>query len=263
MLLPFVPNAVPMPGDAAFRRAVRIVDEITYPLVRQRAEAPVVVTDIVARLGRLRDENGEALTESIVRDDLNAMFVGGTETSALALTWIWTLLDLFPDVAERISAEVRSVVGSDRPTRAHLAELNYTKMALQETLRLYPPGWIVPRTVREKHVLGDTIIPRGATVLISPFVTHRMERHWDQPDVFDPDRFSPDRARARHRFAYYPFGGGAHMCLGSQLFIVEATLILATLFSRYRPHLCSLTPVEPQASTTLRPSQSVKLLLRR
>ncbi len=242
---------------------MREVDEITYPLVRQRADAPVAVTDIVARLGGFRDENGEALSESAIRDDLNTMFVGGTETSALVLTWIWTLLDQYPDVGERISAEVRSVVGTDRPTRAHLAGLSYTKMALQETLRLYPPGWIVPRQVRQKHVLGDATVPRGATVLLSPFVTHRMERHWDQPDVFDPERFSPERARDRHRFAFYPFSGGPHMCLGSQLFMVEAALILATLFSRYQPQLSSATPVEPQASTTLRPSQTVKLLLRR
>ena len=188
------------------------------------------------------------------------MFVAATETTALALTWLWVVLGRRPDVAATLTREVHDVVGAGSPTRSHLANLRYTKMVLQETLRMYPTGWIVPRVARRRHVLGDVVVPRGATVLTSPYVTQRLPRLWDSPTVFKPERFSPEGSGDRHRFAYYPFGGGEHMCLGTHLFMVEAQLILASILSRYQPRLCSSPIVEPKAATSLRPSQPVKLM---
>jgi len=261
MLLPFVPGSIPMPGDAAFHRAVRTVDEIIFPLVRERISRPVGGTDMVARLCEARDENGDPPEVQLVRDDLVAMFIAGTETTALALTWLWVLLDSHPEVAANVTAEVDRVVGRARLRRAHVAQLRYTKMVLHEVLRLYPAGWVLPRTVKVPHLIDGVAIHAGATILLSPYLTHRMEQFWPQPGAFDPERFSPEQVQGRHRFAYFPFGGGAHVCLGNHLFTVEAQLVVATLLSRYRPELRS-GKVEPQAAASLRPSRPVEMTLR-
>jgi cytochrome P450 len=194
------------------------------------------------------------------------MFVAGTETTALALTWVWLLLDAHPSVAARLRDEVEHVVGRATPGAAHLDGLGYTRMVLQETLRLYPVGWLVPRTVAEPDVIGGVPLRRGATVLVSPYLTHRLPRLWPEPSTFDPERFATGHGVRRHRFAYYPFGGGVHQCLGSHFFMVEAQLIVASLISRYRPTLVGspLTgpgPVAARVSATLRPRRRVAMTL--
>jgi cytochrome P450 len=266
MLLPFVSESIPLPGDAAFARAVRTVDDVIFPLVRSgRASTAdgAAGSDIVSLLSAARDGDGNGLNDRQIRDDVVAMFVAGTETTALVLTWLWVLHDMHPLVAAKLHGEVTRVVGSGPPTRAHLPELRYTKMVLQEVMRLYPVGWIIPRTVRDPDVLEGVRIDGGATVFLSPYLTHRMEDFWPRPDVFDPERFLPERSTARHRFAYFPFGGGIHQCLGSHFFTVEAQLIVASMLSRYRPMVASAAQVTPQASASLRPRGKVEMVLRR
>ena len=262
MLLPFVPNSVPLPGDGTFRRAVRAVDEIMYPIVREARRNAADGSDIVSLLLRARDENGNGLDDRQVRDDFVAMFIGGTDTTSMALTWLWVVLDSYPDVADRLYAEIDRVVGSEKPGRIHLADLRYTKMVLQELVRLYPPVWILPRTAKADDTIDGVDIKAGSTVVVSPYVTHRMESYWERPDVFDPERFSPDAAEPRQRFSYLSFGGGPHQCLGTHFFTVEGQLIAATLLSRYRPVLRGSSPPEPQAAVSLRPRRRVDVVLR-
>lgn len=263
LLMPFVPESVPMPGDAAFMRAVRLADSIISPLVRERRRAGAAGADMVSVLCRARDEEGNLLDDDLVRDDVVAMFAGASETSAVTLTWLWVVLAEHPEVAARLSEEVDRVVGDDEPGPAHVPRLVYTRQVLQELLRLYPVGWIIPRQVRESDVVGGAHVKAGATVLVSPYLTHRLERYWDRPYVFDPDRFSPERSGRRKASSYVPFGMGAHQCLGSHFFMVEAQLIVALMLRRYRVRLHSPLPVVPQASATLRPRRRVEVMLRR
>jgi cytochrome P450 len=261
MLLPFVPDSVPLPGDRAFARTNKIVNEIILPLVRESRTGAAKGGDVVSLLCQARDENGALLTEQQVRDDVVAIFVAGTETTALALTWLWVLLDSHPQVAARLYEEVDGVVGADPVGQSHLPGLRYTKMVLQEVLRLRPLGWILPRTAMRADTIGGVPVSAGSTVILSPYLTQRMPEHWERPLEFDPERFSPERAERRHRFAYFPFGGGPHQCLGSHFFMVEAQLILATLLRRYRPLLHTSSPIEPQASLSLRPRRKVEVVL--
>jgi cytochrome P450 len=262
MLLPFAPPWAPLPGDRAFRRAVRTVDDVMYPLVAQRRLQPDA-DDVVALLCQVRDADGQPLDDRRIRDDVVGMYVAGTETTAVALTWLWVALDANPAVAERLRAEVEQVVGGDRPTAKHLPELRYTRMVIQEVLRLYPSGWFLPRTLRVSDVVGGVRLPAGSTVVMSPYLTHRMPSLWERPHVFDPERFGPERAGSRHRFAYLPFAGGPHQCLGSQLFMAEAQLVVAAMLSRYRPRLRDDGPVRPRAAVTLRPSRPIAMTLTR
>jgi cytochrome P450 len=262
LLLPFVPGGVPLPGERAFRRAVRRVDAIVYPLIRRCRRESVPGNDLVSLLCHARDERGVGLDDRQVRDDLVAVFVAGSETAAVALTWLWVVLDGHPDIAAALTEEVHGVVGTGRPAAVHLRELRYTRMVLQELLRLYPPGWLIPRTAQAADVIDGVPIDAGATVLLSPYLTHRLPYLWPRPDDFDPHRFEPEQVRARPRFAYFPFGGGTHQCLGSHFFTVQAQLIVVSLLRGYRISRPSGEPVQPRASVTLRPRQPVRIELR-
>jgi cytochrome P450 len=268
MLLPFVGNAVPLPGDRAFRRAVRTVDDLIYPRIRacragggDDGAAGGGAVDLVALLARTVDGHGEPLDDKRVRDDVVAMFIAGTETTALALTWLWLLIDAHPAVADRLTGEI-DAAGGGAPDRTDLHRLPYTRMVLQEALRLYPVGWVVPRTVGHRDVLGGVALRRGATVLLSPYLTHRLPQFWDRPDEFRPERFAPDQQRRRHRFAYHPFGAGVHQCLGSHFFLIEAELIVAGLLSRFRPEVVAPRSLRARATVTLRPRDRARFVLR-
>jgi cytochrome P450 len=259
MLLPFVPHSVPLPGDRAFLRAVRTVDEVMYPLVRE-SRRDTTADDLVTLLCQARDEDGNGLEDQDVRDDVVGIFVAGTETSAMALSWLWTALEAHPEVAAGVRDEVERVVGSQPVQGSHVAQLRYTRMVLQELLRLYPVAWMIPRTAKERDTIGGVSVDAGATVLVSPYITHRLEGTWQDPLVFDPQRFAPGRDELRHRYAYFPFGAGAHHCIGSHFFTVEATLIVATMLSRYRTTL-SGPAASIQPAATLRPRGRVDMLL--
>ena len=262
LLLPSVPYAVPMPGDSAFRRSVATIDEVMYPLLRLTREQGGTATDIAATLCRARDENGAPLTDVQIRDDMVSMFATSTETTTVALVWFFVAVGSRPDVAERLRAEMERVVGDDHVTAAHLSQLKYLKMVLQELVRLYPVGWLIPRTAARDDVIDGWRVPAGSTMLISPYLTHRLPRYWPRPDEFDPHRFGPDAAANRHRFAYFPFGGGPHTCLGNHLFTVEAQLIVATMLSRYRVRVPDARSITPLPGASLRPRQHVRLRLR-
>ena len=262
LVLPSVPHFVPLPGDRAFRRAVATIDDVMYPLVRQTRAEGGTASDIAATLCRARDGDGNPLSDQQIRDDVVSVFAAGTETTATALVWFFAAVGGRPEVARRLRAELDQVVGDNDIQAAHLSKLHYLKMVLQELVRLYPVAWLIPRTATRDDVVGGARVPAGSAMLISPYLTHRLPQCWDRPNTFDPERFAASASANRHRYAYFPFGGGPHTCLGSHLFTVEAVLIVATLLRRYRirvPDALSITPI-PVAS--LRPRQRVRLVMR-
>ncbi|GIH64362.1 cytochrome P450 [Microbispora siamensis] len=261
-LLPFVPYRVPLPGDGAFRNALRTIDDVVVPLVDRHKDRPGDGHDIVSVLCRTGDAAGGGPSARWVRDNLVAMLATATETTAGALTWLWPLLQAHPEVAARLRREIGLVVGAGPVRPAHLADLPYTKQVLQELLRLFPVGWLFPRMVVEPEPLGGVLLKKGETIVISPFITHRMEAFWERPEEFDPGRFSGPRSSGRHRYAYFPFGGGPHQCLGMHVFMLEAQLIIAGILSRYELLSCSPEVATPQMGASLRPRQRVEITLR-
>ncbi|WDZ84169.1 cytochrome P450 [Micromonospora cathayae] len=261
IVVPFAPLSLPMPGDRPFRRAVRIVDEVLVPIVRESRATAEQGDDIISTLWRARTDDGRQLDERQVRNDTVAMFAATTETTINVLTWLWPHLDEHPEVADRLYEEVTRVVGDEPVRREHLGELRYTRMVLDELLRLYPIGWLIPRRAVADDVIDGVPIEAGATVVASPLVTQRMTAFWDRPDEFDPERFRPERVRTRHRYAHYPFGGGPHQCLGMYLFYLEAQLIVATMLSRYRFRLRQPGVPGLRLAAALRPRRRVELTL--
>ncbi|MBP2705554.1 cytochrome P450 [Microbispora sp. RL4-1S] len=261
LLMPFVPNSVPVPGDRTFHRSAKVIDDIMVPLIRQARLEPGDGKDVLSALARAHAEGGTAGHQQM-RDDLVAVYAAATETTGTALSWLWPLLEDHPEVAARLQAEIDDVVGPGPVDPACLPELRYTKMVLQELVRLYPSGWLLPRMTLEPDQLGDVRIPAGAQVLVSPMVTHRLDEFWDRPLDFDPERFAPGREERRSRWSYIPFGGGPRQCLGIHLFHVQAPLIVAAVLSRYRVRVASTGPYVPTPSAALASSPKIELNLR-
>ncbi|MFU8850230.1 cytochrome P450 [Micromonospora sp. SL1-18] len=262
MLAPGVPYWIPMPGDRAFRKAVEGIDALVLPIIRKERANPGDGDDIIATLCRPRADGSQASEEQI-RSDVVAMFSTANETTIAVLSWLWPVLEAHPEVADRLYAEIDEVVGRGPVQRAHIPELRYSRMVLDEMLRLWPAGWTIPRTAVGEQVLGGVRIEAGATILISPYATQRMATFWDRPDVFDPERFSPDRPKRQYRYSYFPFGGGPHQCIGQHLFLLEAPIIMATLLSRFRFRLGQPADLTPRLGASLRPRPNTLTLLLR
>jgi cytochrome P450 len=217
--------------------------------------------DLLARLLAARDEEtGSGMTAEEIRNQVITIFMAGHETTALALTWTWYLLSQHPAAQAKLEAELAAVLGGRLPRYEDLATLCYTRMVLEESMRLYPPAHTLSRAaIGNDEVLGRRI-PAGAQILIVPWLLHRNPKLWDRPGVFEPERFAPEQASSRHRFAYIPFGAGPRICIGAAFAMAEAMLLLATIAQRYRLRLKPGFPVEPQGLITLRARHGMQMM---
>lgn len=218
--------------------------------------------DLLAGLLHARDgQSGATLEEDEIIDELMMMMVMGHMSSAMALTWTCYMLARNPPAAERLSAEVDDVLGGRRPSARDLEHLPSTCQFLDETLRLYPPGWAFSRQAKADDEIANIKIPAGSTVILSPWVTQRRADQWPAPEVFDPERFTPERVAGRHPFAYFPFGGGPRGCIGISLAKIESQLILAQLAQNFRFELTNDKPAELEANIALMPRGGLALAL--
>jgi cytochrome P450 len=234
-------------------------------LLTERGRAPEAEPkDLLARLISARDaETGGGMTAKEVRDQVVTIFMAGHETTAQALSWTFYLLSQHPDVERKLHDELATVLAGHTPRYEDLGELRYTRMVIEESMRLFPPAHIMGRQpVSDDEVLGHRI-PAGSTVLILPWLLHRKPALWENPDCFDPERFAPERTARRPRFAYLPFGAGPRICIGAAFAMAEAMIILATIAQRYRLPLKPGFPVEPQGLITLRPRHGLRMTLER
>jgi cytochrome P450 len=253
--LPALPRWVPLPGDAAFRRAVATLDALVERLVAERRDTDT--GDLLAALVRLRDESGDRLDARELRDEVVTLLIAGHETTALALTWTLHLLGQNPDAERVLHDEVDRVLGGRTPRGDDLPSLRWTQQTLKESMRLYPPLWAIGRTTLAPDEIGGRAIPAGAGVTLSPWVTHRHPALWRDAERFDPARFAPPSEAARPRFAYFPFGGGPRVCVGERLALLEGTLLLASIAQRFRLRPVTAHAVSMRAMVTLRPAHGI------
>jgi len=183
------------------------------------------------------------------------IFLAGHETTANALSWTFYLLGRHPAVARKLREELAHVLGDRLPRAEDVPSLRYTRMVLAESMRLYPPAWIVARAPIEDEAIDGFFVPAGTRLLVSPWVTHRHPEVWPDPEGFDPERFADPSAI--DRFAHFPFGGGPRVCIGHAFATMESVLVLATLARRFHLELVPGHPVEPEPLVTLRPRHGV------
>ena len=228
----------------------------------------------VARTGRYQqrdaqllesrdEETGEGMTNQQVRDEVLTLLLAGHETTANALCWTFLLLAQHPHIEATLQQEYQRVLNGRPPLIEDLPQLPLTRMVIEEAMRLYPPAWAFGRHALQEDEIGGYAVPKGAYVLLFPYVTHRHPAFWERPDEFDPERFSPERAAGRLRFAYFPFGGGPRLCIGNQFALAEAQLILATILSHYQLRLLPGALVVPEPLVTLRPQGGLFMTVHR
>jgi cytochrome P450 len=241
---------VPSPASARYRRAL---GEVEAFIARRTAEARRSGPTPGTMLAALLDAT-EPLTIPELHDELKAFVFAGHTTTASALAWVWHVLSEHPDARELIEEECLAVLGGRHPRLEDLPGLGNTRRVIEEALRLYPPTWLTARSPVEDDSIAGYVIPAGALVLLSPYLTHRHPAVWDDPERFDPDRFIVGRAATRQAFAYFPFGGGPRRCIGSAFATMEMQMIVATVAQRYRLALPPGARVLPAPGLTLRPS---------
>jgi cytochrome P450 len=254
---------LPLPSNRRFEELRNRLDQIVYRIIETRRQSGADHEDLLSMLMAAHDEEtGESMTDKQLRDEVMTLFLAGHETTALLLSWTWALLSWHPDVRRRAQAEVDQVLADRTPTAEDVARLPYLGMILSESLRLYPPAWAIPRRPLADDEIRGHRIPAGCTVIVSPYVTHRHPDFWDNPEGFDPERFTPEAVKARHRFAYFPFGGGPRMCIGNNFALMEATLAAAMILQRYEVNLIPGHAVEAEVAFTLRPKQGVPVSIK-
>lgn len=259
-----LPDWVPRPATRPWFHIFDQLDRVIDRLMRREPAAAGDRKDLLARLLEARDaETGRAMEPREVRDQVVTIFMAGHETTAQALSWTWYLLSQHPAEEAKFHAELERVLGGQTPRFEDLAELRYTRMVLEEAMRLYPPAHTMSREALGDDVIEGHGVAKGSVVSIVPWLIHRHRLLWEKPDVFDPERFAPERVSARPRFAYIPFGGGPRICIGASFAMTEALIILAMLGQRYRPRLAPGAAIEPVGLITLRPRHGLPMLLER
>lgn len=254
---------LPTPRNRQYQKALSKLDAVIYGIIKQRRQSKENFDDLLTMLLESADaETGERMTDTQLRDEVMTIYLAGHETTANALSWGWYLLAQHPEVVTRLRAEADAVLQGRIPTAEDAPNLKYTRMVIDEVLRLYPSVWSIARRPLEADEIGGYRIPPGAVVSLSPYITHRHPAFWDEPEKFDPERFSPEHSANRHPFAYFPFGGGPRLCIGNNFALMEATLILAMIVQRYELSLVADQVIEPQPMVTLRPRYGIQMLVR-
>lgn len=255
------PLWVPTRDNRRVQHASSTIEGFIMNLIRQRRAEGKDYGDVLSDLINARDEeSGETLSDQEICNELKTLFGAGHETTALWLMWTLYLLAQSPDVEEKLNQEALSVLAERRPTLEDLKKIPYTDMVLNESMRLYPPAWsLMVRKAKADLRFGDTTVPGGSVMLIPMWVVQRSPRVFEDPLRFDPLRFEGDWKARYPKYAYFPFGGGPHICLGANLAMFEGQVILPMLARRYRFELVPQEDLKLRALLTLRPGKGLFL----
>ncbi len=264
LLLPFSDwiQKLPIPPVRRFEKARDKLDRIVYGLIAERRASGKDAGDLLSMLLLAQDEEDHAgMTDKQVRDEALPLLIAGHETTANALTWTWYLLSQNPEVEARLHAELDCVLGGKTASFDEVPRLRYTAGVFAESLRLYPPAWAIGRRARQDYSIDGYTVPAKSILLMSPWVVQRDARWWPEPEKFDPDRWGPEQAEGRPKFAYFPFGGGTRVCVGERFAWAEGVLVLATIAQRWKMRLVPGHPVATHAVITLRPRYGMQMTL--
>ncbi len=256
-LLALVPDWAPLTLMRRKRRAAGALDAVVYRFIQEHRVTNTDTGDLLSMLMLAEDEDGQRMNDKQLHDEVMTIFIAGHETTALTLTWAFTLLAQSPVVEQKLHKELDTVLNGRLPTVTDLPNLPYAEMVIKETLRLYPISWLILRQATADLQVGPYRVPKGHQIWISPYTMHRHPHYFDTPEAFQPERFGPEATQDQDlesrlpRFAYMPFGGGPRICIGNMFALMEARLVLVTIAQRYRLELHPGSNVEMRVGNTL------------
>jgi cytochrome P450 len=261
-----LPLHVPTPSNVRFRRSLETLDRQVYSVIsRARAEPPgsEKVPTLLSMLLAARDaDTHEGLSDKDLRNEVITLFLAGHETTALLMTWGFVLLAREPEVVRRMRDEITRVCGDRLPTSEDVTQLVYVRQVIDEILRFRSPVWSTARDAAGPDVIQGFRVEQGDLVMPLIYLTHRHPEFWDKPDVFDPDRFTPERSKGRHHWAYLPFSLGPRICIGNIFSLTEAAVLFATLLQQVEWSMAGPSDVQMDPSITLRPKGAVPVRIR-
>jgi cytochrome P450 len=257
---------LPTAQNLDLRRAEQALNATIYRLISQRRQDKRDHGDLLSMLLAAEDADNpqKRLTDVEIRDQALTLFIAGHETTANALAWTWHLLTQHEAVRAKMKAEIDTVLGPDRmPGLEDVARLPYTTAVFSESMRIFPPVWVVGRRALEDVTIGDYEVPCRTIVITSQYLVHRDERYWPEPLEFRPERWLDEAAQAaRPKFAYFPFGGGGRVCIGDAFAWTEGVILLAVMARRWRFEAVPGHPIEINPTVTLRPKHGLKMIVR-
>jgi cytochrome P450 len=264
MMLPFADllERLPVPKLRRARMARGRLDAIIYGMIAERRASGRDHGDLLSMLLAAQDEDdGKRMTDLQVRDEAMTIFLAGHETTANAMTWTWYLLGDAPDVEAKMHDEIDRVLQGRLPTMADIPSLPFTERVVTESMRLYPPAWIIGRRALAEYPIGPYVAAAGALFLVSPYIVHRDARYYPDSARFNPDRWTPEFRAQLPKFAYFPFGGGPRQCIGESFAWMELILLVATIAQQWRMRLVPGHPVVPQPVVTLRTKHGMRMTM--
>jgi cytochrome P450 len=253
-------NRLPTPANRRFHKVASQLDEVIYRIIGQRrASANQDQGDLLSMLLQAHDEDGSQMTDKQLRDEVITLFLAGQETTALTLVWAWYLLAQHPEVEIKLWQELDEVLKGRAPEAQDVPQLKFTEMIVKESMRLYPPAYVVGREAINEFEIGGHLIPPRAQVFMPAWVVHRDKRYFDAPNEFKPERWTPEFINNLPKYAYFPFGGGPRVCIGNTFAMMEIVLLLATIAQKFRLNLVTKHPVELQPAMSLRPRNGIRM----
>lgn len=255
-----------LPMTRRLRRNTGILDEVVHRIIAERramstADMP---DDLLTMFMQAQDEEtGEQMDDKQLRDEVMTILLAGHETTAVALTWTFYLLSQYPAVRESLYAEIEKVLNGRLPTITDIPNLPYTTTVIEEAMRLYPPVYAIGRFGHAPDTVGGYDTTKNAVIVLCPYITHRHPDFWENPEIFDPERFTPERKKERPRYAYLPFGGGPRQCIGNNFAMTEAILLLTTICRRFTLDLVAGYQVELHPLITLRPKHGMPMAVKK
>lgn len=256
-----LPLVWPTPRNVRFRKAMEVLQVRIQHMIDERRSSSTLRNDFLSVLLQAKDEDGKPMSDDQLMDECLTLFGAGHETTSAALTWTWYLLCQHPHVYQRVQQEVESLLQGRSPTYDDLARLPYCLQVFKETMRLYPSAAGIVREALHDIEIGGYLVPKGSTVIVSPYILHRAPVYFPDPETFDPERFAPEREKQLPRYAYLPFGAGPRICLGNHFALMEGQLLIATLAQRVHFTLVPGQTIEPDPvhNLALRPGGKVEV----
>jgi cytochrome P450 len=233
-------------------------DAVLLEYIKRRRHEPPG-NDLLQTMMDARYSDGEGMSNELLLSESMQLLVAGHETSSNALSWILYLLSKHPDCLERVRQEVDAVLGDEPLNLADVMKFEFTAQVIHEALRLYPPFWMIDRMAVADDRVGDTVIPRGSTVIVYVYGAHHAPRYWRDPETFNPERFTREEMKQRTPFTFLPFGGGPRICIGNQYAMQQILMILSDLLRRYDFELVPNQAIEARPMVILRPKHGIRM----
>ncbi len=256
-----LPALFPTPANVKELKAIKILDKIIFDIIDKRRKEGISKSDLLSMLLDAKDEEtGEAMNNRQLRDEVMTIFIAGNETTANAMAWTLYLLSQNPEAEEKMIHEIDTKLDAGVELDFNsVMGFQYVRQVIDESMRLFPPAWIVGRRNTEEDEIGGYRIRKGTNVLMPIWYLHRSEKYWDEPLKFKPERFAPEKKNNIDRYVYFPFGGGPRLCIGNNFAIMEMQIILIKLYRNYKFRLQENFVVEPEPLITLRPKYGMMM----